>query len=79
MMAIAERWPIEESAVQAIAAGCDAVLICRSEELQERGVRGCARVEERAADAAFEARCPSDAHARFVAMRRGERSPFRAR
>lgn len=36
MAAIAARYPIEESAVEAVWAGCDALLICRSEDLQDR-------------------------------------------
>jgi beta-N-acetylhexosaminidase len=67
MKAIADRYPIEESAVRAIEAGCDALLICRSEELQERAVLGLAR--RAAEDRAFEARV-HDAHSRFLAMRR---------
>jgi beta-N-acetylhexosaminidase len=67
MKAVADRWPIEESSVAAIDAGCDVLLVCRSEELQERVVNALAtRASE---DAAFEARV-QDAHARFVAMRR---------
>ena len=67
MKAIADRWSIEESAVRAIEAGCDALLICRSEELQERAVEGLAR--RASEDRAFEERV-HDANARFVAMRR---------
>jgi beta-N-acetylhexosaminidase len=67
MKAVADRWTIEESAVRAIEAGCDALLVCKSEELQERAV---AALSQRAStDAAFRARV-TDAHARFVAMRR---------
>jgi beta-N-acetylhexosaminidase len=36
MKAVADRLPIEESAVQAVRAGCDLLLICASEELQAR-------------------------------------------
>jgi beta-N-acetylhexosaminidase len=67
MKAIADRWPIEESAVLAIEAGCDALLICRSEALQARAVDGLSR--RAAEDRAFEARV-HDANARFLAMRR---------
>ena len=67
MKAIADRWPIEESAVRAIDAGCDALLVCRSEELQERAVAALAR--RATDDPAFEARA-REAHERFVAMRR---------
>jgi beta-N-acetylhexosaminidase len=36
MKAVADRLPIEESAVRAVRAGCDVLLICKSEELQAR-------------------------------------------
>src|SRR5262249_59815587 len=36
MAAVAARYPIEESAVEAVWAGCDALLICKSEELPDR-------------------------------------------
>jgi len=68
MKAVADRWSIEESAVRAIEAGCDALLVCRSEELQERAVAALA--ERASADGAFRSRV-EEAHARFVAMRRG--------
>jgi beta-N-acetylhexosaminidase len=67
MKAIADRWPIEESAVRAIAAGCDALLICRSEELQDRAVDAMAK--RASEDAAFAARV-REARDRFMAMRR---------
>jgi beta-N-acetylhexosaminidase len=67
MKAIADRWPIEEAAVRAIDAGCDALLVCRSEELQHRAVEALAR--RASEDAAFEGRV-RDALARFLAMRR---------
>jgi beta-N-acetylhexosaminidase len=55
MGAISPRWSIEESAPLAIEAGCDALLVCQSQELQERAHRALvARVRE---DAQFRARC----------------------
>jgi beta-N-acetylhexosaminidase len=36
MKAVADRMPIEESAVRAVRAGCDVLLICASEDLQAR-------------------------------------------
>jgi beta-N-acetylhexosaminidase len=63
---VADRWAIEDSAVRAIDAGCDALLVCSSEELQERAVDALAR--RAGEDAAFAARC-REAHDRFVAMR----------
>ncbi len=67
MKAVADRWPIEQTAVMAIDAGCDVLLVCRSEELQERAATALA--ERAATDRAFEARV-QEAHGRFVAMRR---------
>jgi beta-N-acetylhexosaminidase len=55
MQAIASRWSIEDAAVQAIAAGCDALLVCWTEEKQERAVD--ALVREAAASPAFRGRC----------------------
>jgi beta-N-acetylhexosaminidase len=55
MKAIADRWSIEDAAIQAIAAGCDSLLVCRSEEKQERAVD--ALIKEAEASAAFRARC----------------------
>jgi beta-N-acetylhexosaminidase len=55
MQAIAARMTIEEAAVQAIAAGCDALLVCWSDEKQERAVEALAREAERSAT--FRARC----------------------
>lgn len=54
MKAIAARWSIEESAVLAVAAGCDALLVCWTAELQERAVAALEREAERSA--AFRAR-----------------------
>jgi beta-N-acetylhexosaminidase len=55
MHAIAARWTIEDAAVQAIAAGCDALLVCWTEDLQERAVDALER--EAARSPAFRARC----------------------
>jgi beta-N-acetylhexosaminidase len=55
MQAIAARWSIEDAAVAAIAAGCDALLVCFSHEKQERAVEALAREAERSP--AFRARC----------------------
>jgi beta-N-acetylhexosaminidase len=67
MKAIADRWTVEESAVRAVEAGCDVLLVCRSEELQERVVTALAkRMKESDEFAAKVER----AHSRFVSMRR---------
>jgi beta-N-acetylhexosaminidase len=55
MQAIAARSTIEDAAVQAIAAGCDALLVCWSDAQQERAVEALAREAERSP--AFRARC----------------------
>ncbi len=67
MRAIAARWPIEDAAVQAIAAGCDALLVCATEELQDRAAEALAREAE--ASPTFRARC-EQAGARVTAARR---------
>jgi beta-N-acetylhexosaminidase len=55
MQAIAARWGIEDAAVQAVAAGCDALLVCWTDEKQERAVDALVREAERSP--AFRARC----------------------
>jgi beta-N-acetylhexosaminidase len=55
MQAIAARCSIDDAAVQAVLAGCDALLICWSEEKQDRAVDALVREGERSA--AFRARC----------------------
>ena len=67
MSAIATRWSVEDAAVQAIAAGCDALLICWSEEKQERALG--ALVREAETSPAFRRRC-DEANARCLAARR---------
>jgi len=67
MQAIAARSTIEDAAVQAIAAGCDALLVCWSDEKQERAIEAIAREAERSP--VFRGRC-EEAHARVIAARR---------
>ena len=67
MSAIAARMSVEDAAVQAVAAGCDALLICWSDDKQERAVE--ALVREADASPAFRARC-EDACARGLEVRR---------
>ncbi len=55
MKAIAARWTIEDAAVGAVAAGCDALLVCASDENQQRAVDALAREAERSA--VFRVRC----------------------
>ncbi len=58
--------PAGEAAVLAIAAGCDALLVCSRADLAEEA--HAALVRECETSAAFRARC-EEAHARFLAMR----------
>jgi beta-N-acetylhexosaminidase len=67
MQAIAARMPVEQAAVLAVAAGCDLLLVCWSEEKQERAVEALLREAEQSP--AFRARC-AEAHARVLAARR---------
>jgi len=55
MKAIAARSSIEDAAVAAVRAGCDAVLVCRSEDAQARVFDALAREAER--DSVFRERC----------------------
>ena len=67
MGAISGGHGIEDAAVRAVEAGCDVLLICSDEELQQRALAGlvaCARADER-----FEQRCRA-AVQRGLAMRR---------
>jgi len=66
MQAIAARRSIEDAAVQAVAAGCDALLVCWSDEKQERAVE--ALVREAGRSPAFRARC-EEAYARVARSR----------
>lgn len=54
MGALSKHWPIEVSAVKAVRAGCDALLICKSEDDQGRAHRALIAEAER--DSAFKAR-----------------------
>ncbi|HEX4446759.1 MAG TPA: beta-N-acetylhexosaminidase [Polyangiaceae bacterium] len=74
MSAIAARGPVEDSAVQAVAAGCDALLICSSEELQERAVE--ALVREAEASPAFRGRCEEASRRLLAARRRSTARPL---
>jgi beta-N-acetylhexosaminidase len=67
MKAIAARWAIEQAAVSAVRAGCDALLVCHDEDAQCRIHEVLAREVER--DTAFRDRC-TDAVSRSVRLRR---------
>src|SRR4051794_41279822 len=67
MQAIAGHLSVERSAVEALSAGCDVLLVCSRAEAQERVHRAlCERIET---DGAFRRRCV-DAARRSLAMRR---------
>ena len=66
MKAIAARMSIEDSATGGIAAGCDALLICSDERLQDRAFE--ALIKRAESDSAFRARC-EEAAARMTRLR----------
>jgi beta-N-acetylhexosaminidase len=72
MRALADRESVEESALKAIRAGCDVLLVCKSFELADRA--HAALVKEAERNDAFKARC-ADAAARSRAVR--EKFPAR--
>jgi beta-N-acetylhexosaminidase len=74
MKAVADRVPIEESAVMALRAGCDVLLICASEELQARAHTALVRAAE--ADAAFRADVESKVARALVFRRRYRPRPL---
>jgi len=55
MAAVALTYPVEASAVAAVRAGCDVLLVCSNEEWQDRAL--AALVSEAKKDEAFRARC----------------------
>ncbi len=76
MSAIAARWPVEDAAVQAVAAGCDALLVCWSDDKQERVVE--ALVREAEASPAFRQRCEQACARGLEARRRTKARPLEA-
>ena len=74
MSAIAARMEIEDAAVQAVAAGCDALLVCWSDEKQERAVE--ALVKEAEASPAFRQRCEEACARGLEARRRSTARPL---
>lgn len=67
MKALASFGTVAEVAVEAVSAGCDAVLVCSDEDAQEAVVEALAREAER--DTAFAARC-RESLARLLPTRR---------
>jgi beta-N-acetylhexosaminidase len=55
MKAVAAKWPIEEAAVEAVWAGCDALLICSDEDAQSRAHEALTRKAEK--EQRFRDRC----------------------
>jgi beta-N-acetylhexosaminidase len=74
MSAIAARRSVEEAAVQAVAAGCDALLVCWSDEKQERAIE--ALVREAEASPAFRQRCEEACARGLDARRRSTARPL---
>jgi beta-N-acetylhexosaminidase len=68
MNAITSGFGVAQAAVRAIEAGCDAVLVCASEERQEEAHAALVRRAE--ADPAFRARCEDAARRGLLARRR---------
>ncbi len=73
MQAIAGHRTFEEAAVQAVAAGCDVLLLCHSEEAQQRA--HVALVQEAERSPAFRARCVEAATQGLAARRNRPPSP----
>jgi beta-N-acetylhexosaminidase len=71
MNAIAHRWSAAQAAVRAVAAGCDVLLICKSEELQAEA--HAALVQQATRDGEFRCRC-QQAAARSLGLRRLHRA-----
>jgi beta-N-acetylhexosaminidase len=67
MKALSGRMSIEQSATQAIDAGCDALLICSDENLQARAHEALVKLAE--TDFDFRVRC-EEASARVIALRK---------
>jgi beta-N-acetylhexosaminidase len=66
MRAIVDRWSIGDAAIAAIAAGCDALLVCHGEDSQEAALEALVRESERSP--VFAARC-EQARARVLFAR----------
>jgi len=73
MQAVAGKWSIEEAAVLAVAAGCDLLLVCWSEDKQERALEALVHEAERSP--AFLARCEQARERTALARQRVEVRP----
>lgn len=67
MAAVAARYPVEVSAVEAVWAGCDALLICKDEDMQDRAHDALVKKAEQ--DSRFRERC-REAAERLIKIRR---------
>jgi beta-N-acetylhexosaminidase len=67
MAAVEARYGIEDSAVEAVWAGCDALLVCKSEDLQDRAHEALVKKAEQ--DTRFRDRC-AEAAGRCLRVRR---------
>ena len=74
MKAVADRYSVEDAAVAAVRAGCDAILVCSREDWQDRALEALVLEAER--DPAFRLRC-SESAGRSLLVRR--RTPPRPR
>lgn len=74
MGAITAHYSIEDAAVLAVEAGCDALLICKNEDLQDRAHAALVRKAER--DKAFLRRCSEAATRGLNARRRRTPNPI---
>lgn len=77
MKALADRMGYAESAVRAIDAGCDVVLVCKDEDAQDAAHEALVRHAER--DAFFRARCEQAAMRGLEARRACPPRPLRAK
>lgn len=73
MAAVAATYAIEDSAVLSIRAGCDTLLVCSNEDLQDRAHAALVRECER--DAAFRTRCIEAVDRSLVARRKRPPQP----
>jgi beta-N-acetylhexosaminidase len=74
MRAVSAHFPIEEAAVEAVWAGCDAILVCSNEELQGRAHEAIVKKAEK--EPRFRARCTQAAERGLRIRRRVPPKPL---
>ncbi|MBV9945521.1 MAG: beta-glucosidase family protein, partial [Myxococcales bacterium] len=74
MAAITKRWSMEEAAILAVLAGCDALLICPFGDEQDRTLEAIVREAERSAS--FRTRCEEAARRVRDARRKATARPL---